>query len=116
MEIICKDSFSYPTLTEWKTYEAKFERKKLIVIDDTWNNRDFPENNFDMNWYEDFWWQLEDLQNELSEVINDIDNKEEEKRDLEDSLDWIENELDELEWQKEDLEDRITNITKIIDN
>lgn len=50
MKAICKDNFSFPSLTEWKEYEAKIENGILFILDDLEIWRNYPEDRFDIEY------------------------------------------------------------------
>lgn len=85
---VCKDNFSYPTLTIWKTYRAKFDDWVWLF---NWDNdlfRDYPVENFEL------------AMPELAGLIKD-------KEELEAEIAELEDEHDELRRKSSDLEDEI---------
>lgn len=85
---VCKDNFSYPTLTIGATYKAKFEDWVWLF---NWDNdmwRDYPMEYFEL-------------------AVVGLDERIQQKNDLEDEIAELENEHDNLSRKRDNLEEEI---------
>lgn len=100
----CINSFSYPSLTEWKVYEGELDwQGNIFVSDDVELWRAYPIDLFELQSVN----ALQELYDEVSSIEREMEDFEEEINDLEEEINDLERNLSRKERELESVQRKI---------